>query len=336
MDTDASTLRTLCIRALRRAGATAPDAAALAEAILRAERRGRPAVGLLHLFDYLEAYRRGDIEPRPRQALRRRGTWVWADAGGGIPHGIFLRAVPKLERLARRRGSALLGLNRAYTCGELGDFTALLTERGLVALAATNSPALMAWGERGNTVLGTNPVSLAAPLDESGPLLIDQASSSTAYVSVREAADRGAQIPEGWAVDDAGRATTDARAALDGALLPYAGHRGANQALAVEVLAGLVGGRWSVDATGFEDSGGRGGGARGPGVGLFMLVVDPRSADPDFPARLRRHLHRLRDEHGVRLPGRGAAPAADAAAAGASLDVPEETLKRLRRAADGR
>ena len=85
------------------------------------------------------------------------------------------------------------------------------------------------------------------------PLVIDQATSATAYVNLRKAAEHGEPIPEGWAIDAAGQPTTDARAALDGLLLAFGGKRGANIALMVEVLAaGMTGANWSLDCPPFD------------------------------------------------------------------------------------
>ncbi|MDX2939479.1 Ldh family oxidoreductase [Streptomyces ipomoeae] len=80
------------------------------------------------------------------------------------------------------------------------------------------------------------------------PLVIDHASSQTAYVNVRQAARTGASIPADWAVGPDGAKTTDASAALAGVLLPFGGYRGGNIALLVELLATLAGGSFSLEA----------------------------------------------------------------------------------------
>ena len=50
------------------------------------------------------------------------------------------------------------------------------------------------------------------------------------------AAKEGRPIPEGWAVDAEGRPTTDAKAALSGAMLAMGGAKGALLAMVVELL----------------------------------------------------------------------------------------------------
>ena len=84
------------------------------------------------------------------------------------------------------------------------------------------------------------------------PRLIDQASSTAAWVRIRDAATAGEPIPEGWALDADVAATTDAAAAaLLGPLLPFGGVKGSNIALVVELLSVLSGVSSSVDAPDF-------------------------------------------------------------------------------------
>ena len=55
----------------------------------------------------------------------------------------------------------------------------------------------------------TNPIAFAAPGEGRPALVIDQSSSATAFVKIREAAARGETLPEGWAIDADGAPTTD-------------------------------------------------------------------------------------------------------------------------------
>ncbi|MGB7977474.1 MAG: Ldh family oxidoreductase, partial [Roseiarcus sp.] len=174
-------------------------------------------------------------------------------------------------------------------------------EMGLVAFAATSGPALMTVAGAKTPVYCTNPIAFAAPLDQGPPLLIDQASSATAFVQLRHYAERGEPLPAGWAVDGDGQPTTDPQAALRGALLAFGGSRGANIALMVEIMAaGLAGANWALDAPSFIS------GDRSPGAGLLVIAITPALLAPDFPQRLRLQLDRL-DKLGVHIPGRRAA-----------------------------
>jgi (2R)-3-sulfolactate dehydrogenase (NADP+) len=57
----ATDLTALCAQAARTAGADHNAAASLATATVAAEQAGNRAVGVAHLFDYLQAYQEGRI-----------------------------------------------------------------------------------------------------------------------------------------------------------------------------------------------------------------------------------------------------------------------------------
>lgn len=285
--------------ALMRVGMAEAAAAALARATLDAEMAGKRTVGFLHLTDYLRSLVDGRIAGRAEPLITSPVPAIMkCNAMGGVAQHGFSLAHEELAAKARTFGIAVFSLHNSYTTGELGWYAARLAEEGLVALAATNGPALMAGAGSRQPVYCTNPLAFAAPLEDGRLLLIDQASSMAAFVDIREAAARGEAIPDGWALDQEGEPTRDPFAAMQGALLAYGGTRGANIALMVEVLAaGLTGANWSLDAPDFQA------GEATPGIGLFVLALSPQLFADDFPARLAGQVERLSGEFGVHIPG---------------------------------
>ncbi|MEP9386859.1 Ldh family oxidoreductase [Mesorhizobium sp. KR9-304] len=319
----------LCERAAIAAGASKETAEALAKSSVAAQAKGVTAVGLSHFLDYLEALEAGRIDGQAEPAITRPALAVYvSDAKGGAAHTGFDRIFTELAKSARLFGVAIFAQRNAYTCGELGYFTGRLAGEGLVSFAATNGPALLAGAGGTKPVYCTNPISFAAPVEGGAPLVIDQASSATAFVSIRQAAEEGREIPAGWALDASGRPTTDPAAAMKGALLAFGGNRGANIALMVEVLAaGLSGANWSLDAPPFSE------GHDSPGTGLFVLAIEPKLIDPDFATRLREQLDRLAFDYRVHIPGVARGKAGMLAKA-LGLDVPVEIVRRIAEFAD--
>jgi len=276
-------------------------ARALAEATLAAELRGKAVVGFAHLPDYLDALTNGRIDGAAEPEIGSPAPALIAcDVQGGVAQLGFDDVCGELQTRARAYGIALLALSNCFTTGELGGYVRRLADGGLVALAATNGPALMQPPGASGAVYCTNPIAFAAPGRDGAAVVIDQSSSHAAYVSLRGAAASGTAIPSGWAVDAHGRPTTDAAAALSGALLTFGGARGANIALMVEILAGgLSGANWSLDAPSFTTGG------RSPGAGLTVVAIAPALLAPDFAARLEAQLQRL-GGMGVHIPGAAA------------------------------
>jgi (2R)-3-sulfolactate dehydrogenase (NADP+) len=162
-----------------------------------------------------------------------------------------------------------------------------------MGLAFANSPALMTVAGARGPLLGSTPMAFGVPLPEGGRLAVDQASSATAWVNLRNAAHSGEQIPATWAVDSDGNPTTSATAGLAGALLPFGGYKGGNIALLVELLATLAGGRFSSEAPPFNT------GTASPSVGVVVVAVSVDTLDPGYPQRLADQLARWKAEHGA-------------------------------------
>ena len=308
----------LAQRACRASGASEDAAQSLARATVSAEALGKSGIGFAHLVDYLASLREGRIDGGADPVLTSPApAAVHCDAKGGIAQLGFDRAFDDLRCRAGTFGLALFAGKGSYTTGELGYYPRRLAEVGLVSFAVTSGPALITVAGAKTPVYCTNPLAFAAPLDDGPPLLIDQASSATAFVELRRYADRGEALPPGWAVDADGRPTTDPRAALRGALLAFGGARGANIALMVEVLAaGLTGANWALDAPSFTS------GNRSPGAGLLVIALAPSLFAPDFPRRLRLQLDRLANL-GVHVPGRRT-PAAE-------IELPDALVSGIER-----
>jgi (2R)-3-sulfolactate dehydrogenase (NADP+) len=314
----------LCRMAALGAGASDEVARSIAAAAVAAEAEGYRTVGLSHFIDYLEALEAGRINGKAEPVVTRPALAVFrSDAKGGVAHIGFDRTLGDLAKAARLFGISIFAQKNAYTCGALGYFTGRLAAEGLVALAATNGPALLAGSGSVKPVYCTNPLSFAAPSANGPALVIDQASSATAFVSIRQAAEEERSIPQDWAIDESGNPTTNPQAAMKGALLAFGGERGANIALMVEVLAaGLTGANWSLDAPSFTE------GSQSPGTGLFIIAIEPKLLDADFESRMKDQLDRLRRQYGVHIPGRSRSEASEQAVA-RGVTVSREVVQRI-------
>jgi (2R)-3-sulfolactate dehydrogenase (NADP+) len=200
-------------------------------------------------------------------------------------------------------------------------------EAGYLTLVFSHGPAFMPpWGSS-DPLLSTSP--LAAGIPAGGrPVIVDMATSTVARGKIAELARRGEPLPPGWALDSAGRPTTDARAALAGLLSPIGGAKGFALALVVEALAaGLAGPRLSVDVS---DMFAAGDAARPQGLGHVLITIDPARFGRR-PGEARARLGRLAGEvesRGGRLPGAGRRMPAELDP-GAPLTVAAGTMREL-------
>jgi (2R)-3-sulfolactate dehydrogenase (NADP+) len=131
--------------------------------------------------------------------------------------------------------------------------------------------------------------------------VIDMALSEVARGKIMVAAREGQPIPEGWALDAAGNPTTDAKAALSGAMLAMGGTKGALLAVIVELLCcALTGAAFGFEADSFfAEDGNR------PRLGQAIIAIDPGAlAGHDaFLERVEVLIGAMLADEGVRLPG---------------------------------
>jgi (2R)-3-sulfolactate dehydrogenase (NADP+) len=291
----------LVVHTLARCRTSEPNARSVARALVGAEADGLKGHGLSRLPSYAAQAKVGKVDGAAQPVVSRPKPAVIAvDAGHGFAYPAIDAACAALPEAARTQGVAVAPIRRSHHCGAAGHPVERLAEGGLVAMLFANTPAAIApWGgSRG--VFGTNPIAFACPLPGRAPILVDLSLSKVARGNVLAAKQKGEPIPEGWALDEAGRPTTDPQAALKGTMLPLGDAKGTALALMVELLAaGLTGAAYAADASSFLDAEGP-----PPGTGQLILAFDPASlgggnALPHFAALAQA----IEDQPGARLPG---------------------------------
>lgn len=306
------------------------NAVAVAHSIAAAERDGQPIVGLSYLPVYCDHAAVGKVDGFAEPKLTRTAPGaIEVDAATGFAHPAIALGLTALADAARENGIAALAVGNSYACGSLGYFVETLAEQGLIALMVANASRTVAAFGGTAPFFGTNPLAFAAPRQGRAPLVIDQSSSATAYVSLLDAKARGVAIPDGWAIDKNGKPTNDPAAALEGALLPVGGYKGFGLGLMVDILAaGVTGANWSFEASSFGDTEGG-----PPRTGQFLIAIAPeRFGGADFAKRLEVMLAAVQRSPEVRLPGDRRLAARERQAAGITVNrAAVELLERYAR-----
>lgn len=322
-------LTALAIDSLRAAGASQATAESTARALVYADQRGLSSHGVSRLPMYCAQLRNGRVDPVAQPAIvSDRDAAVLVDAADGLAYPACDLAVTTLVERARRFGSAVAGVKRSHHFGVGAAHLAALGEAGMVALAFSNSPAAMAaWGGR-HALFGTNPIAAVFPRRNGAPLVIDLALSQIARGKIAIAARDGKPIPEGWATTRDGQPTTDARAALDGMMLPFGGAKGAMLALIVELLAAaLTGANFGYEAGSFlTEEGER------SRIGHLFWAIDPGAlaGDSAYLSRVEALIEMMLADEDVRLPGYRREQLADAVQK-EGVDIPDALIGQLKR-----
>jgi LDH2 family malate/lactate/ureidoglycolate dehydrogenase len=217
-----------------------PDARVTAELLLRADARGLSTHGISRLPSYAQKLRDGEVNARPSLRLHERPGLLTVDADGALGQVAGTRAVDRGLALLPDVPVVICQLRECGHFGALGLYALRAAEAGAMAVVAQRTPPLVSMPGLLGPVIGNNPLAFACPVQGQPPLVADMASSVAARGHILLRARTGEAIPEGWAVDEYGEPTVDAKAALGGALLPSGGHKGIVLAMLVEVLAGAL------------------------------------------------------------------------------------------------
>lgn len=255
-------------RAFGSCGLGPEDAALAARVLVRTNARGIDTHGIARTLVYVQKLQAGELNPRPVVRYEERHGVVHCHADSGLGQVVATQAVEHAVRRAATSGFVPMVLHDVGHLAALGMFALQAAEAGMIAFVAQSTPPIMALpGSRG-AAIGNNPLAFASPAPEGPPLVFDIAASGVARGNVLAAAREGREIPAGWAIDAEGNPTTDPKAALAGAMLPMAGHKGIGLAMMVECLAGSLSGSRPAAVTGAMP------GSAPAKVGAFVFVAN--------------------------------------------------------------
>ncbi|MBT4888849.1 MAG: Ldh family oxidoreductase [Rhodospirillales bacterium] len=289
--------------ALLNHGASEDSARIMAFAVARAEADGNSICGLFYVPIYCEHLHCGRINKAANITISTPlASVVKVDADNGFAHPAIEAGLPALIEATNKTGCATLAINHSYNCAALGLYTEELSRNGLIAMGFANSPASIAPPGGIRPVLGTNPIAMSVP-DGNGDVAFqfDQSTSAVAKTWIMAAAEKGEEIPLGWAIDSDGEPTTNAKKALDGAIAPFGGYKGFGIGLMVETFTALMSGAaLSTEASRFV---GPDGGY--PNVGQSFIAMDPKAfvSSPDYATQTGKLCQNITNQDGARLPG---------------------------------
>ena len=299
-----------------------------ADALAAAEAEGLSSHGMARVAQYAAHLRNGRANGAAVAVIaRERGGAILVDAREGLAFPACKLAVAEAIRRARAFGVAFAGVTNSHHFGVAAWHLEPVAAAGLVGLAFGNSPSAMPAAGGKRALFGTNPIAATFPRRDAPPLVIDLSLSEVARGKIMVAARDNKPIPTGWALDKHGKPTTDAKAALDGSMLPAGGVKGAMLALTIELLAcALTGAAFGFESDSFFVEEGK-----PTRIGHGFLAIDPGAlaGREVFLERVETLVGAMLDDPGVRLPGaRRVAQREKARAAG--IAVPAELLARIR------
>jgi len=235
------------------AGASQEEAEIVARLLVEANLTGHDSHGVIRIPQYLDAIEVGQITPGAQiEVVRDVPAAASIDGHYGFGQVVMDQAVEVALDKATKIGIAAVTVKGANHIGRLGSYVERLAQQGIIGLLFVNAAGIPAyrmapWGGT-ESRLATDPLAVGIPTAAGEPLVLDMTTTVVAEGKVRVKRNRGEPTPDGWLLDAEGHPTNDPNtlyAEPGGTILPLGGslgHKGYGLNIAVELLAGALGG----------------------------------------------------------------------------------------------
>jgi L-2-hydroxycarboxylate dehydrogenase (NAD+) len=253
----ADALKGFCTEVLQKLNVPEEDARITADVLVSADLRGVDSHGVARFRRYVGGIQSGIMLARPDvRVVTETPTTALIDAGAGLGHPVSYRAMRRAIGKAVEYGSAFVSVRKSNHFGIAGYYAMMALEHDCIGIAMTNAGRLVLPTFARESMLGTNPIAVAAPAGGEYPFVLDMATSTVPMGKLEVYNRLEKPMPLGWASDETGAPITDAGRAMElarkrkgGGLLPLggageslSGHKGYGLALMVEILTGVLAG----------------------------------------------------------------------------------------------
>lgn len=235
----ASDLTRFATELFQKAGASADDAAAIAEVLVWASLRGIDSHGLTRIPRYVDMLASGEANPTPEIRVDRSWTGTALVHADHAPGPVALRmAADVAVEIGRSVGVGAVGVEQTVHTGAIGYYTDRIARAGLVGVVfVAGMPNMGYTGARGAAV-ATSPLSVAVPDENGTAFLLDMATATIALGKIAQYRASGTPLPEGSAATADGTPTTDPELAK--MPLPLGGAKGSGMSLAFELITSVL------------------------------------------------------------------------------------------------
>ena len=238
-------------------GVPEEDAKITTDVLLAANKRGINSHGVARLKRYVGYIKDNKMTPKTELTIiKETPVSLLASANNGIGQVAGYKVMNMVIDKAKQNGICFATVKDSNHYGIAGYYTMMALKDELIGLSVTNSAPLVLPTFGKQVVLGTNPLSIAAPTMNERPFVLDMATSTVPRGKLEVYNRAGKEIPNVWATDDKGNPTTDAASVLEnllsrkgGGLLPLGGgkeelgsHKGYGLSAMVDILSGVLSG----------------------------------------------------------------------------------------------
>jgi uncharacterized oxidoreductase len=277
----AERLKTLVAALFAGVGCRDDEAARIAHYLVESNLAGHDSHGVIRAPTYVDWARRDMVRPnQTMQVVCQTEALAIVDGQFGFGQTIGEQAMKLGCEMARRHGVAAIALRNSGHLGRIGDWPMLVAKEGFASFHFVNTSGfglLVAPFGGIDRRLSANPIAAGMPRSSQGgasgePLILDISTCAIAEGKLKVARTRGEHVAPGNIIDREGRPTCDpgdfygpVPGELQGALLPFGGHKGYTLSVMAEMFAGALTGNGCTNPESKQRL----------LNGMFSFIVDP-------------------------------------------------------------
>ncbi|MCI2062043.1 MAG: Ldh family oxidoreductase [Eubacteriaceae bacterium] len=247
-------LDAFCKEAFGKFGFSDEECAIITDVLLTSDLYGIESHGMQRLSRYHKGIEKGliDVQAKPEVVFETPVSAV-IDAHKGMGQLVGHKAMSIAIEKAKKSGMAVVTARDSNHFGIAGYYAKMASDQGLIGLAFTNSEAIMVPTYAKLAMLGSNPIAIAMPASPY-PFLFDASTTVVTRGKLEMYRKAEKDLPEGWALDETGTASTDAPRVLEnivnktgGGIMPlggntelYGGHKGYGYGMICEIFTSIL------------------------------------------------------------------------------------------------
>ena len=208
-------LRAYCEAVMGKYGFNEKQSRDIADILLTADLQGLESHGVQRLIRYHRGVKSGVIRPDAvPEVVHETPLSVVLDAHSAMGQIAAVDAMERAIAKAKQYGFGAAAVRNSNHFG-VGGYYAMMAEReDMLGMCFTNTQAICVPTFGREVMLGTNPIAFAMPADPI-PMLYDVATTVVPRGKLEVYAKQGKPMPLGWAVDENGKDTSDAKRVID-------------------------------------------------------------------------------------------------------------------------
>jgi LDH2 family malate/lactate/ureidoglycolate dehydrogenase len=253
---ESESLKTFCIKILRRLNVPFEDAEVTADVIVSADLRGVESHGVARLNRYAKRLMNGWIEAESKLTiLKETPVSFLMDAENSLGQVAAYKAMKLCINKAEKNYFGLAAVKNSNHFGIAGYYAMMALKKDMIGICISNASPLVLPTFSIEPMLGTNPIAIAVPTKHEPPLVLDMATSATSMGKIEIYQKLNKSLPAGWAVNSEGEVELNAEEVIRcvyqlrrGGLLPLgglaetSGYKGYGLAMIIDVLTGVLSG----------------------------------------------------------------------------------------------